>query len=162
MKTCVHVPEISSFCTMIKGRGAFETKGLICAIGNLLLLISGRQAHRAYMPAGLLVYLLMSKPDIKYFTAKDCKPYPGFRFDEISAYNFSGLAAFFYYNKLTEVECPASLGGFASQTYFHAVWGTYCEDLGLLSWMVTDTRSWADRSEMGNCVATYPSSNSCV
>jgi len=155
MRACAHVPEISTICATIKGRGAFETKGLICEIENLLLFISGRQAHRAFFPGGVLVHSLMDKKSIEYFHSATCKQYPNFDRTRIEAFNFSGLSSFTAYNRITQVSCPAVLRKFATQIFFHSVWGTYCENLGVLQWMVAEDGEWSDRSDMGNCFKGY-------
>ncbi|XP_025407521.1 uncharacterized protein LOC112681484 [Sipha flava] len=155
MRTCAHVPEIATICSMIKGRGAFETKGLICAIGNLLLLISGRQAHRAFMPAGMLVLSLMKDVDIKFMHENPCVSYPGFDYSRIRKFNFSGQSSFVAYNRINHMTCPEVLGKFSSQIFFHSVWGTYCEDLGVLQWMTTGSEAWSNRADMGDCFRSY-------
>jgi len=159
MRTCAHVPEIATICSMIKGKGAFETKGLICAIGNLLLLISGRQAHRAFMPAGALIMSLMNPNDVNFMYSNSCVDYPGFDYSRISRFNFSGQASFVAYNRLSAMSCPSVLGKHAAQIFFHAVWGTYCEDLGVLEWMTQTSGEWANRAELGDCFRAYGTCN---
>lgn len=152
-RICAHVPEIDTICSMIKGRNSSEVQILFHALANLLLIISGRQVHRAFFPALILIKILIEPDYIDYFYKNSTVASlpPGFEMLQIPKFTFSGQAAFHFFNKIGVVKMPSVLGEFGSEIFFHAVWETYCKDLGVLKWMTKTPKEWADRSEMGSC-----------
>lgn len=60
-----HIPEIDGIINAVKGRPAKDVKELISALGDLLLITTGRNAHRAYFPIYHYCVALFTKEDYK-------------------------------------------------------------------------------------------------
>lgn len=70
---------------------------------------------------------------------------------KIDWFNFSGNAAFQLYRKCTHSDWTYSVkpdkAKYLNQIIFHSIWGTFCEDFGILEWM-TNHKGWATRNEL--------------
>lgn len=69
--------------------------------------------------------------------------------ENMNLWDHSGKGAILNYNSIADVawkfpKVKEHSDEIASQAVFHAVWGTYCEDLSLLQWMTTE-KKWFKR-----------------
>lgn len=79
--------------------------------------------------------------------------------ESMALWDHSGKGAILNYNNIAGVawkfpKVKEHNDAIASQAVFHAVWGTYCEDLSLLQWMTTE-KKWFKRHQMGGFMEAF-------
>uniref|UniRef100_A0A6M2DEG6 Uncharacterized protein n=1 Tax=Xenopsylla cheopis TaxID=163159 RepID=A0A6M2DEG6_XENCH len=107
--------------------------GLLKELGDLLILFTARATRKVYYPIAVWRYLWKVREDTK-------KTFSGM----VTQYIFTHLCET---KKLRlEIKTKGSTDHMA-QILFHAMYGTYLDDLGILQ-QITSAESWAKRSEM--------------
>nr|QPL15318.1 nucleoprotein [Raphidiopteran orthomyxo-related virus OKIAV180] len=155
-RALAHIPFIDDILGAIHGQKANDIRTLVKVIADILRIITPRQQQRATFPFNFLalyVNNLMEKDPTKIWTNLNGTQLS--RGDEgIGGIDFSGIGAVKLYQATFKAFEWTLNGKFdshqAGQIVFHSVFGTYKEDLGILS-EITDYRSpWATRENMGS------------
>lgn len=110
---------------------------IISLLGDILLISTSRQIRRMFFPLAMMVATL----------------YPAGKFDEemIKRFNVSSHGGYHVYDEACRYKW--SINGkmndvHASQIVFHSIFGTYSEDMGVLS-EITNVGKWCTREELG-------------
>lgn len=146
-KTMSFLPEIDSIVQVCAGKKASEVKRVFNIIADILLMTTSRESKRMSMPGFMLIQLL-NKAETQHYLANNsiCTTVT-----DISYFNFSGNGAFFHYNqqneKVFKYPIKESKKDLLPQIIFHAIWGTFAEDFGILAFM-TGLKTWKRRNEM--------------
>nr|QMP82185.1 nucleocapsid protein [Blattodean orthomyxo-related virus OKIAV181] len=138
-----HIPLIDDILTTLKGKKAYECASIISNLADTLLLTTSRQAQRAFFPI-LLTYIVS--------TTKGIKSPVSWNDSFLKVFNASGQGAFLCYKMISDLKGITLAGKFtqqqASQVLYHCIFGTYKEDLGVLS-AITNNGTWSTREELG-------------
>ncbi|CAN8033084.1 unnamed protein product, partial [Ixodes persulcatus] len=150
-RTFSYVPDIEHISRIMKESNATQERGIITRLANLIMLVGGREQRRVSLPVCSWMYLVMKR-------TMGEKNVEILEFDEDAAakYDFSGKGAFAGYKHLSEQGPLYTLNvlnrHFSQQLMFHAVFGTYVEDFGVLCF-ITDKADWATRREIDSAFA---------
>lgn len=127
-----HVPNAAAIVeTMAKINDRPTYQQYLTGLNRILILTLDRSPHKAMFP------FLCFPTDINYYH-----------------FDFSGKGMYHFYNtyvaeKTFHVMCGTPSADKAKQAIFHGIFGTYLDDLGILS-QITDKKDWHVRSEMSN------------
>lgn len=146
-RNCSFLPEIDSIVQVCCGKKASEVSEIFNIIADILLMTTSREAKRASFPAFMLIKLLDDN-EVKHYEENNT------RFTavtDIAWFNFSGNGAFQLYNRICSSKWSYNIKEtkkqYLNQIIFHAIWGTYCNDFGILAWM-TNQKDWATRNTL--------------
>lgn len=159
-KAFAHIPDIDSIIAEIKGQKSDKVKGLFSALADITLITTARNTHRAtFPPSVFLTYFTTSASAAHYTAVADGHWTNNAKFAGIlpTKFDVSGKGMHVVWRSirnrtfLVPRTCTAEI---SQQAVFHATFGTFCEDLGLLS-SITNVPVWATRSEMGDFMKNY-------
>lgn len=153
-RAMAHIPIIDEVLEVIRGKPYNEIKGVVKTLADLVLITTSRQAQRMFFPINM-VFRAVCCPDGKKAdgAAEDGTLFKSFiHGDELlKAFNVSGNGGFYLYNVCTNMRFSLE-GQFteeeAKQVVFHSIFGTFKEDLSILS-QITNQGSWLNRESMG-------------
>lgn len=153
-RTLAFVPDIESIARLLKTHRAGENQGIVSHLANILMIVGGREQRRVTPPLSAFMH---------YMTKKATAESPA-EFDQQRALDidFSGKGAFAFYKWLMGSGIQYTLNinnaSMTRQILFHAMFGTYVEDFGVLSFMTNNTR-WLKRSEMNDAFISMKASS---
>lgn len=142
VKRCMgHIETIDDIISLVKsGRTVSEMVPITCLLAEILLIATGRQATRMCFPLCGVSWVYKSNS-------------PAQQIVMLENFNVSGRGGFATYKALTALKFWMQgelTQEKASQIAFHCIFGTYKEDLSLLSFM-TNQATWYTREEFGKC-----------
>lgn len=136
-RAMAHIPGIDDIIELTKNiKTASEISTLTTLLAEILLITTARQATRIFFPLTLFA---------QYATN-----------EIINRFNTTGRGGWFLYKECTNPENePLMMNGTmeaeqAQKIVFHAMFGTYKEDLGILE-QITTVGKWFTREELGSC-----------
>ncbi|CAG4939126.1 unnamed protein product [Colias eurytheme] len=135
-----HIPIIDDIIEVTKGqRKAADVSTMTGLLAEICLITTSRQATRAFFPLAMI-------HRASTIHAKEFKQYCEY-------FNTTGSGAFYTYKLVCGQ--PWTLTGamkeeVASQIVFHSIFGTFKEDLSILS-EITNLSTWFTREEFGKC-----------
>lgn len=136
-----HIPCIDDLIELTKTiKQASELSAVTTLIAEILMITTARQATRMFFPLTIFAAVWIEEKDPKEF----CK-----------FFSTTGAGGWYTYKKASSLSTKFTVCGemeeeMASQIVFHSIFGTYKEDLSILS-QITDVASWYTREEMGPC-----------
>nr|UAJ23565.1 nucleoprotein [Granville quaranjavirus] len=152
-RTLGYVPDIESVARLLRTGRTGANQGIVSHLANILMIAGGREQRRMTPPLSAFMAYLTRKP-------KD-KP-AGFDPKKAEELDFSGKGAFSFYKWLMNSDLLYTLNinnaAITRQLLFHAMFGTYVEDFGILTFM-TGSTSWMKRSEMNDAFITMKASS---
>uniref|UniRef100_W8BV85 Uncharacterized protein n=1 Tax=Ceratitis capitata TaxID=7213 RepID=W8BV85_CERCA len=107
---------------------AENCRSLLASMGDLLLIIGSRSTNKIYFP---ILFILFTTNDID-FSGK------------LGFLNYIGIS-----HSLTWCKKSDGIAEDIAQVVFHSMFGTSCEDLGILS-QITTNNSWKTRKELSS------------
>lgn len=112
-----------------------QVAGILKELGDILLMTTARSTQKLYLPLMLLRYMWQMKPN-------------GFK------WSFSGTAMIQFYSVLAQQNISFRIRSGAdalktSEVVFHAMFGTYLEDLSVLS-QITSAPKWHQRKDLNS------------
>nr|QPL15348.1 nucleoprotein [Hymenopteran orthomyxo-related virus OKIAV175] len=141
-----HFPDIDGVIQMLKEKEPSEIRNLITLMADLALIATTRQANRMFPPPAAFAYIFGTKDfkignDVYNVTSL------------YEVFNFSGQGAFLFYKIFMSLKWRMRLmdgtDTIAKQICYHAMFGTFKEDFGILS-QITNVANWLTREEMGS------------
>lgn len=153
-----HIPNIEGILKTIKGKPYKNTSPIITLLADISILCTTRNAMRCFPIPNAFAKLVTSQDDTVFSEdfivtnkTKWTKYMQQSNKDQLcQSLNFSGVSAFYLYKVACGVPwqfCTKFTPEEAIQVLFHCWFGTYKEDLGVLS-QITDTRRWFKRDEL--------------
>lgn len=150
-RALAQIPFIDDILAAVKGKPASEIAPLVEIVANLALHCTTRHANRMFFPLVGLVRGAANFPN-----GKDGKlDFSSFVLNTeiIKFFNVSGVGGYYLYKRMCETNWKLD-GKFtqqeAGQVTYHCIFGTFKEDLSLLS-QITNTSQWKTREELGEC-----------
>nr|QMP82250.1 nucleocapsid protein [Lepidopteran orthomyxo-related virus OKIAV178] len=145
-----HIPCIDDIIEITKTtKQASEISMLTTLIAEILLITTARQATRMFFPITIFAYVwgLHANPR-----------------DFCDFFSTTGAGGWYTYKAASERNPAFTICGKmetekASQIVFHSIFGTYKEDLSILS-QITSVSLWYTREQMGTCFRQQGSSTS--
>lgn len=142
-RSFAYVPEIEQVTRVMKSNRVAQNQPIVSALANIAMLAGGREQRRMTPPLSAFMH---------YLTVRDEEGHVTFHEESARALDFSGKGAFVFYKEImTTVGLQFSMNvndkAIGQQLLFHAMFGTYVEDFGVLSYMTGVTR-WMRRSEL--------------
>lgn len=155
LRSMGHIPYIKDLLEVFANtKSAHDCCTVITLLADTLLIAGTRNAHRVFFPI-LLFYLSVHSSPADGITFGTLEP------DILGKVDFSGKGAFMVYKNmcnLTGITMYANTDDAkAQQIIYHAMFGTFKEDLNLLA-EITTCGTWNTRSELGKCFAGMGSS----
>lgn len=162
-RDCNHVPEIQTIVNPISGKNPSETRRILRALADLIMVTTSRNAHRAFFSITMVAKYLLSKEEWDHYrtnsngvhniskakiTEEDKK--------RKSEFNFSGIGMYKCWNAMEgELFMPQTMRTEqAAQVFFHSTFGTYKEDLSILR-QITTMDKWQTRRELGKFMEDF-------
>lgn len=136
-----HIPCIDDLIELTRTiKQASELSAVTTLIAEILMITTARQATRMFFPLTIFSAVWRNEKNPKDF----CK-----------FFSTTGAGGWYTYKKASLLPIKFTLCGemeeeMAAQIVFHSIFGTYKEDLSILS-QITDIASWYTREEMGPC-----------
>ncbi|RZF36428.1 hypothetical protein LSTR_LSTR010848 [Laodelphax striatellus] len=170
-----HIPEIDKMAHCIIHGAHEDVMALMGKMGDAALALGNRSIHRAYFPISFLIASLFTDDDrekacVLVTPGKDGGWGTWGSFDPVGTqllnkgfFSQSGPGAYECYRLATEGErkfkmpktCDADI---MQQAAFHAIWGTFCEDLSILSF-ATERKQWGNRASFGKFMDKFGSTS---
>lgn len=135
-----HIPCIDDIIALAKNtKQAYEISALTTLVAEILLITTSRQATRMFFPLSLFAYVWRTEADPKEFC----------RF-----FSTTGAGGWYTYKKITQSKETFTICGeyeseMISQVTFHGIFGTFKEDLSILS-QISSISTWFTREQMGS------------
>jgi len=151
-RAMAHIPMIDEILDLVKGKRASEVRGLISLLADILLVVTARQANRMFFPLCALARVYKMKVDDNDVITS-VGGLAGYLGGDtlLKGFNVSGNGGFYFYKIISHLEfvyegnlTPVE----AKQVFFHAIFGTYKEDLTILE-QITDLGTWNTREQIG-------------
>nr|APG77883.1 nucleocapsid protein [Hubei earwig virus 1] len=144
LKTFAHFPRIAEVLTWMEGKDSNQIRPVIGRMLDLAILTTLRSNSRAYLPPTIFSFVLREEN-----WSNGGVTYKGS--DLIKNFNFSGRGLYTVYRIAQGLKWKMD-GNFTpeqcKQAIFHATFGTYSEDFGILS-QISTTKRWYTREEFG-------------
>lgn len=123
-----HVPYIDEILDIVKGKKSSEVRGLISILADIILITTGRQAHRMFFPINFLykAHNLRVDEDGNIITTREVTNLRGGD-TLLRWFNMSGNGGMYLYNMCSglEFELEGSWNAIAAQQItFHCIVGT--------------------------------------
>nr|QPL15393.1 nucleoprotein [Hymenopteran orthomyxo-related virus OKIAV171] len=139
-----HFPDIDTVMSVLKAKIPSEGRSLVTLICDIALITTTRQATRMFPPPAAFSYIF-TQPEHKVSGSvyKTTNLIPNF--------NFSGHGAWAFYKIFQSIQWTMYLNindeSIAKQICYHSMFGTFKEDLSLLS-QITTQANWYTREQM--------------
>ena len=141
-----HLPMCEAIIECMKVNNKRSVGKVLASLGDLLGITTGRSHAKAFFPTTSIIRYFLHIEENKYSLKVTEKL--------ASNIDFSGCGAIVFYNtyiggqkfKWSTKETSSVK---SSEIFFHSIFGTYVEDLGILS-TITNISNWHTRSEMSN------------
>jgi len=148
MDSIAHIPHYEEIISQAVKCSDAEFNQLIRALGDVLLFTGGRQQQKVALPIEAI--LTRSKERKQLIMKTIATPDADVAAVELPELGISGKRATVAYNKLVGIQYPKIKDEQTTkQVFFHAVFGTYKDNLELLKWMTQTDFSWTTRAEIG-------------
>jgi len=149
-----HIPNIDQVIKAMKGKEFHSIKPIITLIGDITIMTTSRQHNRSFPPPCAFFYACTTKETAaRISVTTKIRPQIHKDSDILSAHvSMSGFNSALLYNRCAK-EIKFTLSGSfsteeAAQIIFHCWWGTYKEDLSILS-QITSQNNWYKRDHFG-------------
>lgn len=141
-----HFPEIDNVLAVMQGKDPAEIRSLITLLADVALIATTRQSTRMFPPpAAFSVIFTRDSHRVGTQVYRTLEHL-------LHSFNFSGQGAFAFYKVFSSYQWQLNLNGatdgMAKQIVYHAMMGTYRDDLSLLS-QITNLSTWNTREEFG-------------
>lgn len=155
-----HIPNIEMILKTIKGQPISRIRNIISLIADIKLIVTPGQNNKASPPPCAFFYMCTEKAHLQNIKSYIKRLYGKEKkiniHDQSSVFgkkvSMSGLNTAILYHEASKLKYQLN-GIFntseASQIIFHCWWGTFKEDLGILS-AITTTQDWFKRAALGN------------
>lgn len=70
-RDCSHVPEIQTIVNLISGKNPSETRRILRALADLIMVTTSRNAHRAFFNIVMVARYLMSEEEWDHYRSQD-------------------------------------------------------------------------------------------
>ncbi|KAG5858431.1 hypothetical protein JTB14_038094 [Gonioctena quinquepunctata] len=148
-RAMAHIPIIDEIIDATRGKNAAKIRGEIGLLADILLVTTGRQAHRMFFPKHMILYISTLRVDGDDNILDTKRKSAGLKGGEtfLESFNVSENEGF-HANKLScsvkwELEGDYT-DNEASQIIFHCIFGTNKEDPTILE-QITDLGTWNNR-----------------
>nr|QMP82373.1 nucleocapsid protein [Lepidopteran orthomyxo-related virus OKIAV1731] len=147
-----HVPCIDEMIEITKTtKQASEISTLTTLVAEILLVTTARQATRMFFPLAIFAAIWKTEPDANKFC---------------NFFSTTGAGGWYLYKKAMEgnikfTMCSEMDKDKAAQIVFHSIFGTYKEDLSILS-QITNIKTWFTREQLGDCFRCQGTSSTVV
>lgn len=146
-----YVPSIEQVSRVLKTNRVGANQPIVSHLANIAMIAGGREQRRMTPPLSAVMHYLTTKTGETW----------GFNAAAARQLDFSGKGAFYFYKLMCQSPVTYTLNinneDMSRQILFHAMFGTYVEDLGILQFM-TGFQHWLTRSEMSGAFTTMKAS----
>lgn len=157
-RNLAHIPNIEGIMKTIKGKPYKNISTIITLLADISILCTTRNAMRCFPAPSAFALFITKEDDITWSDDIDenmkgrwrSNLPKGVPSNFSNLLNFSGLSAFYLHKKACDIQwtfCTKFTAEEASQIVFHCWFGTYKEDLGVLS-QITNSQNWFKRDEL--------------
>nr|QMP82326.1 nucleocapsid protein [Phasmatodean orthomyxo-related virus OKIAV172] len=144
-RSMAHFPDIDTVLSVIREKDPTEIRPLITLLADVALIVTTRQANRMFPPPAAFSYILLKESHRVGGSVYNTS-------NLIENFNFTGAGAFAFYKVFQSIEWEISLNQstdtIAKQIVYHAMFGTFKEDLSILE-KITNLANWSTREQMG-------------
>nr|QMP82198.1 nucleocapsid protein [Hemipteran orthomyxo-related virus OKIAV191] len=160
LRDFMNIPEIGACIGVVKTSPVSQLRPLFRTLADILLITGSRAANRMFFPGFCLVRTLLNEGTINsVYDASETAGVLGTVLDTsstdwIESLSFSGFKGFELYQKMARITwkmdrpLTCTNADMAKQVFFHAVFGTYKEDLGILKWMTESEPTFYNRKQL--------------
>lgn len=150
-RTFAYIPEIEAIARVLKVNKPSQNHPIVTHLANIAMIAGGREQRRMTPPLSAIMRHLLIYEDEKFSFGEEAAKH----------IDFSGKGAFSFYKTLCESEWEFTLNvantAMSQQLLFHAMFGTYVEDFGVLYGM-TNYNGWAKRADFSTAFPTMKAS----
>jgi len=153
-----HIPNIEAILKTVKTLSRSNAQAILGLIGDITLISTSRQRHRATPPPGVFAYYVTNPTHVEVVRTMLLKSNIQPATTTVATQTLeeyltmSGFPAAYLYNVASSMSFSLN-GTFtpaeAAQVIFHCWWGSYKEDFGILK-SITGVNEWFKRDQLGN------------